>query len=47
MAIKKLTSSISFILIARTEGMEDSDITFETTGERIIWARSTWAGSQC
>jgi alpha-D-xyloside xylohydrolase len=23
-----------------------SDITFETTGERIIWARSTWAGSQ-
>lgn len=23
-----------------------SDITYETTGERIIWARSTWAGSQ-
>jgi len=23
-----------------------SDITFETNGERIIWARSTWAGSQ-
>jgi alpha-D-xyloside xylohydrolase len=23
-----------------------SDITFETSGERIIWARSTWAGSQ-
>lgn len=23
-----------------------SDITYEVTGERIIWARSTWAGSQ-
>ncbi|MBN1599338.1 MAG: DUF4968 domain-containing protein [Bacteroidales bacterium] len=23
-----------------------SDITYETHGERIIWARSTWAGSQ-
>jgi alpha-D-xyloside xylohydrolase len=23
-----------------------SDITYETNGERIIWARSTWAGSQ-
>jgi len=23
-----------------------SDITYETTGERIIWARSAWAGSQ-